>query len=260
MFHSTVSSIEESEPQLIEILEAGCDVISTCEELSYPQHSNHDAAKRIDEVAKENGVTCLSTGINPGFVMDALPVLLSTPVNRVDSIHVNRVQDAEQRRISLQQKIGAGLPVAEFDSQIATGAGHVGSRESVAMLADGVGWSLTEVSEAIEPVVADETVDSHVAVTPGDVAGVNQTVRGTTASGKEIVLDLQMYVGAENPRDEIRLQGSQDLTVTVDGGYHGDYSTSAIVTNLVDNVLGSGSGLRTMLDIPTPSHRDTYSE
>ena len=54
--------------------------MSSCEELSYPFVSSPVAAERIDKAAKENGVTVLGTGINPGFLMDTLPIVLTGDV------------------------------------------------------------------------------------------------------------------------------------------------------------------------------------
>ena len=59
--------------------------------------------------AKKAKVAVLGTGVNPGFAMDALPITLTGVCERVDSIRVDRVQDARIRRLPFQQKIGAGL-------------------------------------------------------------------------------------------------------------------------------------------------------
>ncbi|WP_139173469.1 dihydrodipicolinate reductase [Natrialba sp. SSL1] len=259
VFHSTVSSVEKAESQLLEALEAGSNVITTCEELSHPWQTHPGPAERIDKVARENGVACVATGINPGFVMDVLPALLSTPFGHLKSVSVTRIQNASQRRIPLQQKVGAGLSPESFEEKVADGAGHVGSRESLEMVADGLGWSLVDVTSTIEPVIAEAPVENaYTEVDTGNVAGVRQIIKGTTANGKEISLDLQMYAGANRPRDEIKLNGNQEIVVTVNNGYHGDHSTAAVVTNIVREILRADSGLNTMLDITLPAYQEVY--
>ncbi|MFC4540516.1 hypothetical protein ACFO5R_01080 [Halosolutus amylolyticus] len=233
---------------------SGANVVSTTEELTYPHWSNPGVAKELDAAARENGVTCLGAGINPGFVMDAFPVVCSTPMAEVESVHVKRIQDASVRRGPLQEKVGAGIDVETFKTEIATGAGHVGSTESVAMLADALGWELDSIDEEIEPVIADEHIETdHVVAEEGDVAGVRQIAYGQVDDEDVVTLDLQMYVGADEPRDVVDFEGDPDVTITVDGGFHGDVSTSAVVTNVAPRVHEADAGLATMADVAMPS-------
>jgi len=255
VFHSTVSSIEAARPQLATILDSGANVVSTSEELAYPWRRHPSIAQELDELAREAGVSCLGTGINPGFVMDALPVFLSTPLDTVEAIRVERVQDAAQRRGPLQDKVGAGLDVDRFETAVAGQGGHVGCPESLAMIADAVGWDLTDISESIEPVVADRRVESgHVTVEPGDVAGIKQVARGVADGRERITLDLRMYVGAPDPHDRVSFEGRPAVDVTVEGGYHGDVATTALIRNVAPRVREARPGLLTMLDVELPRY------
>ena len=252
VFHSTVSSVEAAAPQLRQAMAAGANVVSTTEELAYPWWSAAETAEELDDVATANDVTVLGAGINPGFVMDAMPAVLSTPMESVEEITVTRVQDAATRRKPLQEKVGAGVTVETFEDEIATEAGHVGSTESVAMLADAVGFDLDDVAEAIEPVVAEERVTTdHVTVEAGEVAGIRQVAHGYQDGDAVVTLDLQMYVGADDPRDEVDFTGDPDVAVTVDGGYHGDVATSAFVANVAPTVVDADPGLVSTTDLGT---------
>ena len=85
-------------------------------------------------------VAVLGTGVNPGFVMDALPITLTGVCERVDAIRVDRVQDARIRRLPFQQKIGAGLTREQFQRKVDDGSvRHVGLAESISMIADALG-------------------------------------------------------------------------------------------------------------------------
>ncbi|MFB6155076.1 MAG: hypothetical protein ABEJ22_04215 [Haloferacaceae archaeon] len=259
VFHSTASSLAAVEDQLAEAMAAGADVVSTTEELSYPWRDNATVAESVDETAREAGATLLGTGINPGFAMDTLPAVLSTPCQSVDFVSVTRVQDAGTRRKPLQEKVGAGTSLERFESEVAPDAGHVGLPESVAMIAAGMGWELSDVRETVEPVVAKRRVQSdYVTVEPGEVAGIHQVGRGLVDGDPVLELDLSMYVGAENPRDVVELTGEPDLTVSVDGGFHGDVTTPAIVVNAVERVREAEPGLQTMLDLATPRYGGRY--
>ena len=250
VFHSTVSDIEAALPQLAEIADSGANIVSTTEELAYPEWAAPEAAAELDDVATEHGVTILGTGINPGFVMDAMPAYLSTPMERVDQVTVERVQDAATRREPLQRKVGAGVSVDTFETEIVTEAGHVGSTESVAMLGDALGLGIEEIEETIEPVIADERVETeYLTVEAGDVAGIRQVAYGRVDGEARIILELQMYVGADDPRDEVHFDSDPPISVTVDGGYHGDVSTAAVVANVAPTVIDADPGRRSMTDL-----------
>src|SRR5262245_56693330 len=148
----TSSSLKGVMPQLEELLKLRVPVVSTTEELAYPASANRPLAKRIDELARKAKVAVLGTGVNPGFAMDALPIAMTAVCECVDRIDVRRVQDARSRRLPFQQKIGSGLTLEQFEKQVAAGAvRHVGFTESIQMIADAIGWTLTRITDQVRP-------------------------------------------------------------------------------------------------------------
>ncbi|MFB6110896.1 MAG: hypothetical protein ABEJ60_08515 [Halodesulfurarchaeum sp.] len=253
VFHATISDVTAITPQIEAAVSAGADVISTTEELAYPWYHHPDAASELDGIAREHGQTVLGTGINPGFAMDTLPAVLTTPCQAVDAVSVTRVQNASQRRKPLQEKVGAGLEEATWNAEIAPEAGHVGLPESIAMLAAALDWELESIEETIEPVIAETRTESEFfTAEAGEVTGIHQIGTGYVDGEPRIELDLSMFLGAENPRDEISIAGTPDLTVTVEGGFHGDVTTPAVVVNAVPRVQDGAPGLATMIDLSTP--------
>ncbi|MFC1985334.1 dihydrodipicolinate reductase, partial [Chloroflexota bacterium] len=109
--HSTVSSLIQTRDQLVPVIKAGVNVVSTCEELVYPWHKQSEIAKELDTLAKSNDVTLLGTGVNPGFCMDFFPIVMTGVCQDVEHIRVSRVQDARSRRLPFQKKIGAGCTI-----------------------------------------------------------------------------------------------------------------------------------------------------
>ncbi len=257
--HCSTSYIWEAHSQVAELALAGLDVVSTCEELSYPWRAHRHIAMEMDQAAKREGVTVLGTGVNPGFVMDALVIALSSMCTEVRRVHVQRIVDVEQRRLPLQRKVGAGLSVREFEERVREAKlGHVGTQESIDMIAAAFGWNLTDVTVEIEPAVAKEGVgSSELRVSAGKVAGIIQTGRGLKGDVELIRLDLLMYMGAEEPRDVVTIEGSPGLRVTIPGGTRGDEATLAAVVNAVPRVVEAEPGLKTMLDLPLPSYVET---
>jgi hypothetical protein len=250
--HSTSSYLPNVMDQLLECLGAGCCIVSTCEELAYPYRKHPDLSAQLDAAAKEEGVALVGTGVNPGFVMDKLVLTLSAVSQRVDWAKAVRVVDASKRRLPLQKKIGAGMTPGEFHQQVKAGViKHHGLPESIAMVADGLGFELDDISETIEPVIAEETVTTEfLEVAPGQVAGVHQIARGTMAGQEKIYMELKMYVGAKDPADSVELKGEPPLSLVIPGGTHGDVATAAVVVNAIPSILAAQSGLRTARDLP----------
>ena len=239
-------------PQLLQAISSEKNVISSCEELSFPWIGTNELAPKLDRKAKEAGVTILGVGVNPGFVMDVLPLVLTNVCQEVRSIRVKRVVDTATRRTQLQAKTGAGLSPAEFRFRVSDGAvGHVGLRESLFMIADTMGWQLDEVKETTEPVLATRRFETgSYIVDRGRVAGVQQTAVGTMGGREVIKLDLQMAMGAEDPRDVITIDAKPPINLRIGGGVQGDQATAAIVANLIPTVMRARPGLLTMRDVP----------
>ena len=248
---STLASIM---PQIEQVLKARMAIVSTSEELAYPTRRTLRLWKRIDQLARRAKVAVLGTGINPGFVMDVLPLLLTTPCERVDAIVVNRVFDARGRRLPFQQKVGAGLTPEQFKAQVKDGSvRHVGFIESIQMLADAMGWRLDRIIEEVKPKIANETVAGEfLAVDAGYVSGIVQDGVGYKNGTAVIRLHLEAYLGAPESYDSILIEGSPRLSVTIPGGIHGDAGTASVVVNCIPRVLAAPPGLHTMRDLPIP--------
>ena len=242
IIHSTSSYLTSVMDQLLECIAAGCCVVSTCEELAYPFRKHPDLSQKLDAASKAEGVALVGTGVNPGFVMDKLALTLSAV----------RIVDASKRRLPLQKKIGAGMTPEEFRAQVVAGViKHHGLPESIAMVADGLGFALDDISETIEPVIAEEIIKTEfLEVAAGQVAGVHQIARGVSAGKEKIFMELKMYVGARHPADTVVLKGEPHLTLTIPGGTHGDVATAAVVVNSIPAILAANAGLRTSRDLP----------
>ncbi len=251
----THSALKKVMPQIEGVLKLRVPVVSTTEELSYPVGANRRLAKRIDDLAKKAKVAVLGTGVNPGFVMDALPIALSGVCERVDRVTVNRIQDARVRRLPFQQKIGSGLTREQFQRKVDDGTvRHVGLAESVTMIADAFGWKLDRLTDEIEPKIADQTVQSEfLAVDPGYVCGIIQDGVGWKDGKPLITLHMEAYLGAPESYDSVLIEGSPRIEQKIAGGVHGDVATASITINSLPKILEARPGLRTMRDMALPS-------
>ena len=251
---TTLSHLQEVFPQIEQCIDAGLNVISTCEELSYPWDREPDLAQKIDDLARDKGVTVVGTGINPGYLMDTLPLILTAPCLEVQSIKVTRMMDSSKRRIPFQKKIGTGLSLEAFrdkiDNKVITG--HVGLLESINMVADGLGWKLDEAVELPpEPVIADKDTQTGLGmVKPGDALGLVSVAYATMAGKKVITLEFNANAGVEEEYDEVVIEGTPHVHERIIGGIHGDVGTVAVTVNTIPRAIQSEPGLILMKDLP----------
>lgn len=250
VIHATGSRLTDVEPQLTDLLQRGWNVLSTCEQLVFPQSVDAMIARRLDDAARSHKLTLLGAGINPGFLLDTLVLVLSGACETVRHVHVRRVVDTNARRIPLQRKAGVGLTSAEFaELAKANGIGHVGLRQSALMVADRLGWHVADYQERLEPVIAETATDSGLGrMEPGTVIGQRQRASVISDGREVIVYDLQMSAGA-TATDRIDIDGDPPIRQHIDGGINGDTGTAAVIANLIPVVAAAGPGLRTMAEI-----------
>ncbi len=248
---STTSTLRDAKAQIALLVQKGLHVVTTCEEMAYPIPAHQSAFRDLDRQARRKKVSVLATGVNPGFAMDALALTLTAPCAQVARVSVTRVVDAGTRRLPLQRKVGAGLNLSQFRRAMTEGSvGHVGLAESAHMIAAGLGWKLEKVEESLEPAVAPRDLDTeYLRIPAGAAAGIRQSLRGFRKGAPVLSLDLQMYVGAESPRDHVLIDGVPPVEMTIPGGIAGDLATAGLAVNVIPKVLAAPAGLVTMRDL-----------
>jgi 4-hydroxy-tetrahydrodipicolinate reductase len=252
VFHTTVSRMADAVPQIEQALAAGLDVVSSTETLAYPWLSAPRLAARLHKSALRHRATVHGTGVNPGFAMDVLALVLGHVALDVRHVTARRIVDAALRREALRRKVGAGLSAAEFRRRARQGLGHVGLLESMQMVAAGLGWRLDRFTRTLAPVIARRAFGGAVPVRRGEAAGQREVMRGYR-DGREVMrFELTIAMGADGPRDEVVLRGDPPLTLQVVGGTPGDAATVAALLNAAPRVVAAPPGLLTALDLPLP--------
>jgi 2,4-diaminopentanoate dehydrogenase len=251
VLHTTSSYFDLFENQILEILEAGLDIVSTAEELSFPYQKFPEKAEKINAAAKKAGKSVVGTGINPGFLMDSLPLNLTALCQEVKKIDIVRTINASTRRGPFQAKIGVGMNLADFNKKMSEGRmGHVGLPESMAMLFDSLGHELTKYEDSVEAVIAEKNHKSaHFEVPTGKVIGLKQIAQGFDKKGEFVRLTFIAQLDAKKEQDVIKIKGTPNLTIQLKGT-NGDLGTVAIAVNTVKRIHEAPSGLWTMRDLP----------
>ena len=253
---ATSSSLEVVGPTIEECLGSGLDVISICEELSFPYQKKPGLAESLNRVAKQNSKTVVGTGINPGYLMDLLPIVLTGPCQNVDTIRVTRHMNSSNRRPSFQKKIGTGMTNQEFRKNIDEGkiTGHVGLVESIQMIDAALNLGLDNIEELPpEAIIADSKItNSFATVEKGDVLGLKSVGVGRRKGEEIVMLDFQAYAEATPQYDEVIIEGLPRIQQRIEGGVQGDHGTIGMILNLIPIVINESPGLKTMKDIPVP--------
>ena len=254
---ATCSRLAEAEPEIAACLSRGTHVISIAEEMAWPAASSPECAARLAALARERGVVAVGTGVNPGFVLDTLVVTLTSVCARVDSIRARRVNDLAPYGPTVLRSQGVGLAPEAFRAAVADGTvvGHVGFRESIAMIAAALGWKLERVEERRDPIVSSVPREApHATVEPGQVAGCLHTAVGFVDGRAAIHFEhpQQIRPDAEGvvTEDAIEICGRPDVRLSGSPEIPGGVATAALAVNLVPRVLTAPPGLRSMIDLP----------
>lgn len=252
--HTTGSFLPDVGEQIEALLAAGLHVVSSAEELAWPWLRHEVLAEQLDRKARAAGRTVVGTGVNPGFVMDVLPLVMTHAVRNVRKVVIRRRVDTARRRRNLQIKTGAGMTVEGFAAEMAAGRmGHIGLAESLALVAAGLGWDVGPIEEALSPLISTHGVRSaELEVPAGRVSGLRQIMTARTDEARELVLDLVMELGGGTDGDEVDIDADPPVRLRVEGGVSGDLATVATLINTAGRVLEAAPGLRSALELPLP--------
>lgn len=263
MLHATVSTMAELLPEILPAVEAGLNVISVAEELSYPWERSPELASELDRVAKEHGVTVLGTGINPGFLMDLLPLNFSGLCGSVMAVRVRRVNDFSVYGQSVMKHMGANLTPEEFESGLQNGSVvlHVGLPESIQMVARGLGWKLDQLTEERHALVSHTDRSAEIIkIEAGRVCGFRQKARGQ-AKGNTIELEIFGII-LPNPLEDgvspgtwVEIEGNPGIHAMISGGIGqaGGLGTAAHAVNAIPVVVDAKPGLLTVRELAIAS-------
>lgn len=245
--------------KLVFAMERGINVITSAEEMAFPQAQEPELAVKLDEIAKKNGVTVLGTGINPGLIMDLLVILWTGACETVDHIVSRRVNSLSPFGPAVMEEQGIGMEVEEFNRKKAEGtmAGHVGFAESVGMITKALGWKLDKFEQDMEPIVTDvDRKSPYGFAKAGQVAGVAMKGWGYVDGEMKIEMDHPQQIEPEqvgvHTGDYVEIKGIPPVNMVNTPEIEGGIGTMAMILNTIPHVINARPGLKTMIDIPVP--------
>ncbi|XMB67208.1 2,4-diaminopentanoate dehydrogenase [Mycoplasmatota bacterium zrk1] len=256
---ATDSFTSKAFPRLKLVLEKGINVISTAEEMAYPKAQEPELAKDLDRIAKENNVSILGTGINPGLMMDLLAVCLTGAMTDLTKVECKRVNSLSPFGPTVMEEQGVGMKVDTFMNKVEDGtmAGHVGFAESVGMIAEAVGWEVSEFKQQMKPIITNiDRKSPYGFAKANDVAGVNMTGQGYVDGELKIDMihpqQIEPEMEGTHTGDYIKLTGTPEINMSINPEVDGGIGTIAMCVNMIPHIINAKPGLKTMLDLPVP--------
>ena len=257
---ATTSWTEKQMPDLRKILKAGINCISIAEEMSTPEAQSPELAKELDELAKANGVSILGTGVNPGYVLDLMVVMLTGGCHDVERIEASRVNDLSPYGPTVMETQGVGTSPEAFRAGVEAGTivGHVGFPESIRMISDAIGLGVDRIEEIREPIVSSVRRETpHVVIEPGMVAGCAHIGIGYRGDKEVIRLihpqQVHPQLEGQDTGDYINIYGTPEVHMAITPEYAGGIATQGIAVNMIPHIFAATPGLKRMIDMPTPA-------
>lgn len=257
---ATSSFTKEVYPQIELVAKSGSNVICIAEEMAYPAAQEPELAQKIDAIAKENGITVLGTGINPGFVLDTLIIALTGVCTHVESIKAVRVNDLSPFGPTVMRTQGVGTTPEEFQRGLESGeiVGHIGFPESIHMIAAALGWKIDEIEQTREPIISKTHRETeHVRVEPGMVAGCKHIayakMNGKTVITLEHPQQIHPHLEGVDTGDYIYIKGTPEINMAIKPEIPGGIGTIAMAVNMIPHVIKAEPGLKHMHELPVPA-------
>jgi 4-hydroxy-tetrahydrodipicolinate reductase len=253
------------------ILSSGKNIVtSSFVALIHPWQVVPEIAARLEEACRAGGTSLYCSGIDPGFAPDALPILLSSLCERIDSVRAQEIFDyaTYDQPETLFDVMGFGKPPGAPVPLLFPGALAMAWGGSVRMVADALRVELDEIRQSHEQVVADETFEiSCGTIEAGTVAGLRFEVQGIVGGEPRIVVEhvtrLREDVAPDWPRGNgpgtyrVTLVGQPSLRCELDVGFDkedhnidGCLATAMRLVNAIPAVCAAEPGIRSWLDLP----------
>lgn len=253
------SFLEKVYPYIEFILKSKKNCITIAEEMAYPYTINQELSDKMNDIAKENDVTLLGTGVNPGFVLDTLVVVLSAACRKIEKIKAVRINDLSPFGTTVMKTQGVGLSEKEFYEGLEDGSivGHIGFKQSIPLVAKALGITIDDIEELREPIISKTYRKTPYAeVKPGMVAGCRHIAYGKYKGEVLITMEhpQQVLPELENIKtgDYIEILGDPKLSLSILPETPGGIGTIALAVNMIPQVISASAGLKTMIDLPLP--------
>lgn len=262
VLQATTAFMDEAFPQIMEVLNSKINIVTIAQELFFPLGENVKKAKEINKRALEMGVSITAVGINPGFILDIVPIVCSLPCWEIKRVSVLRVVDFSPYGPDEMRHIGVGLSRQEFRKGVKEGTiGHIGLLETTAMVAYCLGLTIDELRQKKEPMVAPKgRKGTFISIDPGRVCGFKQVVVGLREGEEILTFKMIGIISPDREEDGVdlgdhaRIYGtpSVDITIKEEIAQRGGLGTAGVAVNMIPRIMSSPPGFHTMNTLTLP--------
>ena len=253
--------------EVCRLLAAGTNVVTTRGELHHPGSMDPALRERVAAACAAGGTSIHATGSSPGFITEAVPLVLTSIVRRLDGLTIDEFADLSRRDSPdlLFTIMGFGRPPATF-SEARLQHGRVSFGPSLRALADALGLPLDDVEADGEVAVATRTVEIAAGtIEAGTVAAQRLTVTGVRDGRPLLRFRANWYCTTElDPSWDLlstgwRVTTEGDTPLAVDLRFpfpieqmaeHSPGYTAHRAVNAVPVVCAAAPGIRTTADLP----------
>jgi 4-hydroxy-tetrahydrodipicolinate reductase len=258
------------------VLEEGTNVVSTSVvPLIYPPSAPARYREPLATACKAGGVSCFTTGIDPGFANDLIPFAFLGSVERVDSVRVMEILDYSTylQADVLFDIMGFGKPLEELPLLLQPGVIGLAWGGTVGVLAAGLGAELDDIHEVHERVPAARDYPTPLGtIAEGTTAGMRFEVQGIVGGEPRIILEHVTRINEEVAPGWPKLSGQGGYRVDIEGnpslhcqfhfeGEDGDHNTGGLTAtamrclNAIPAVCNAEPGVLSVLDLPLVTGR-----
>jgi 2,4-diaminopentanoate dehydrogenase len=248
-------------------------VSSSVVPLVFPQHVDPQMRRPLEEACAAAGVSCFTSGIDPGWANDLLPLVLTGTCEYVTQLRVMEVVNyaTYAQPTVLFDTMGFGQALDAKPLLLIPGVLSFAWGGTVKALAAGLGVEVDELREVHERRPAPEKIDLGFGVVEeGTTAALRFEVQGIVDGEPKIVLEhvtrLDDALAPEWPQPaghsgyRVIVTGNPSYTCDVQMmGDDGDHNTAGLVgtagrlVNAIPAVCAAEPGLLSVLDLPLVS-------
>lgn len=256
---ATAGRLADVEEELAAAARAGVDAITLAEEMLYPWRTAPEASRRLDRLARENGVTLTGAGFPDVYLVHLVSALLGSAdrVEQVVGLSTFDVDDfgpetARERQVG-KTAAEFGLWLREAERPPSFGANVL---DALAALS---GLTVTEARRTTQPVFADVAMTCRaleLEIAPGEVIGFADTDVLRTAEGPVLKLGLggRLFRDGEQGVNEWRVVGEPELRLENPAVDTRRTAWTQLV-NRIPDVIDAPPGLVTIAELPVPRLR-----
>jgi len=261
----------EAIDDMCRILASGKNLVTTSfVPLIYPWHAIPEFAKQIEDACQRGRTSFFCSGIDPGFSPDALPILLSSLSERIESVRAQEIFNyaTYDQPQTLFEVMGFGKPPGAMVPLLFPGSLTLAWGPSVRMVADALGVELDEIRQHYEQEVAPETFDiSCGRIERGTAAALRFEVSGIVGGQPRIVVEhvtrLRDDLAPHWPQGvgpgtyRVTIEGMPSMRCDLQIGFRSDdhnidgcVASAMRVVNAIPAVCKATPGLKTWVDLP----------